>query len=127
MAYGAARSSRATVILKPEWGTDAVYKALDDETVIRNKGRFTQTDVARIWCESKYAHMHMELLRLMTNFKLCYSIKDGSEYIAPQLLIKNQPSYEWNDRDNLIMRYTYEFMPKGIITQFIVAVHLPKW
>lgn len=111
-----------TVILKPEWGTDAVYKALDDEGVIENKGRFTHSDVARIWDESQYTNMHMELLRLMINFKLCYTIKDGSEYIAPQLLTKNQPDYRWDVGDNLIMRYTYEFMPKGIVTQFIVAM-----
>ena len=112
-----------TVILKPEWGTDAVYMVLDDEGVINNKGRFTQADVARIWNESQYANMHMELLRLMINFKLCYNIEDGKEYIAPQLLTKNQPSYVWNKKENLIMRYTYEFMPKGIITQFIVTMH----
>jgi hypothetical protein len=67
--------------------------------------------------------MYVELLQLMLNFKLCYRIKDGREYIAPQLLTKNQPVYEWNEKDNLIMRYTYEFMPKGVITQFIVAIH----
>ncbi|MBL7188608.1 MAG: leucine-rich repeat domain-containing protein [Phycisphaerae bacterium] len=114
---------KKTVILKPEWGTDAVYKVLDDDGVIKTKGRFTQADVARIWDESQYANMHLELLRLMINFKLCYSIKGGGEYIAPQLLAKNQPAYKWNEKDNLIMRYTYEFMPKGIVTQFIVAVH----
>jgi len=114
---------RKTVILKPEWGTYAVYKVLDDVVVIKNKGRFKYADLTRIWNESKYLNMHMELLQLMINFKLCFSIKGGKEYIAPQLLKKNQPDYRWDVRDNLIMRYTYEFMPKGIISQFIVAMH----
>ncbi|WP_138497971.1 COR domain-containing protein [Nostoc sp. PA-18-2419] len=68
--------------------------------------------------------MHDELLRLMINFKLCYEIpRSLGKYIAPQLLSANQPSYDWNETNNLILRYTYEFMPKGIITQFIVVMH----
>ncbi|WP_375469323.1 COR domain-containing protein [uncultured Nostoc sp.] len=113
-----------TVILKPKWGTDAVYKVLNNQKVIRNLGSFTWSDLVDIWCEDEYARMHHELLRLMINFKLCYKIP-GSQgnYIAPQLLSDNQPSYDWNETNNLILRYTYEFMPKGIITQFIVAMH----
>ncbi|MEH2143004.1 COR domain-containing protein [Nostoc sp.] len=113
-----------TVILKPKWGTDAVYKVLDNEKVIRNLGSFTRSDLANIWCEDEYATMHDELLRLMINFKLCYEIpRSQGKYIAPQLLSANQLSYNWNEINNLILRYTYEFMPKGIITQFIVAMH----
>ncbi|MFN6536513.1 MAG: COR domain-containing protein [Nostoc sp. EkiNYC01] len=113
-----------TVILQPKWGTDAVYKVLDNEKVIRNLGSFTRSDLAQIWCEDEYATMHDELLRLMINFKLCYEIpRSQGKYIAPQLLSANQLSYDWNESNNLILRYSYEFMPKGIITQFIVAMH----
>lgn len=114
---------KRTVILKPEWGTNAVYKVLDNEGVIRNRGVFTQGDVKRIWDEPRYRNMHAELLQLMINFKLCYKMGDSNEYIAPQLLTKNEPSYDWDEENNLILRYTYEFMPKGIVTQFIVAMH----
>ncbi|MEH1771810.1 COR domain-containing protein [Nostoc sp.] len=113
-----------TVILKPKWGTDAVYKVLDNEKVICNLGSFTRSDLANIWCEDEYAMMHDELLRLMINFKLCYEIpRSQGKYIAPQLLSANQPSYNWDKTNNLILRYAYEFMPKGIITQFIVAMN----
>ncbi|QHG18652.1 COR domain-containing protein [Nostoc sp. ATCC 53789] len=113
-----------TVILKPKWGTDAVYKVLDNEKVIRNLGSFTRSDLANIWCEDEYATMHDELLRLMINFKLCYEIpRSQGKYIAPQLLSANQSSYNWDETNNLILRYKYDFMPKGIITQFIVAMH----
>jgi hypothetical protein len=114
---------KETVILKPEWGTDAVYKVLDDKEVIKKRGRFTPADVKRIWSDSRYEGMRAELLQLMINFKLCYAIKGGGEYIAPELLGRNRPKYEWSGAENLIMRYTYEFMPKGIITQLIVAMH----
>ena len=113
-----------TVILKPTWGTDAVYKVLDNWRVIQNLGEFNRNDLANIWHEDKYATMRAELLRLMMNFKLCYEIpsRPGS-YIAPQLLSPNQPEYGWDESDNLLLRYEYEFMPKGILTRFIVEMH----
>jgi len=115
---------KKTVILKPKWGTDAVYKVLDNKTVIRNLGQFTRSDLVNIWDAPEYANMQDELLQLMINFKLCYKIPSSSDtYIAPQLLTENQPEYKWEATNNLILRYTYEFMPKGILTQFIVAMH----
>lgn len=114
---------KRTVILKPKWGTDAVYTVLDNPTVISNLGKFDQNDLKNIWWEDQYAEMQDELLQLMINFKLCYKIPSTKFYIAPQLLTENQPHYDWEQTDNSILRYTYEFMPKGIITQFIVVMH----
>ncbi|MBD2214339.1 leucine-rich repeat domain-containing protein [Nostoc linckia FACHB-104] len=112
------------VILKPKWGTDAAYKVLDDEQVIRNLGKFTWQYLQNIWHEEKYATKQGELLQLMMNFKLCYEIPNSPKtYIAPQLLTEKQPEYLWNQDNNIILRYTYDFMPKGIITQLIVAMN----
>ena len=117
---------KKTVILKPEWGTYAVYKVLDNDDVIRNLGRFNRADLEKIWSEENYAYMQDELLQLMIKFQLCYLIPGRKDsYIAPQLLSLNQPEYDWDESDNLILRYTYDFMPKGIITRFIVVIH--KW
>ena len=61
----------------------------------------------------------------MKHFKLCYEIPcQPGQYIAPQLLPLETPNYDWDDTDNLILRYKYDFMPKGIITRFIVEMHL---
>ncbi len=116
---------RNTVILKPEWGTDAVYKVLDDKQVINNLGRFTSEDLNNIWSDEQYTFKQAELLELMMRFKLCYQIPETQDtYIAPQLLTKTQPKYDWDTNNNLILRYTYpDFMPKGIITQFIVVMY----
>ena len=114
-----------TVILKPEWGTDAVYKVLDNKQVINNQGEFTRNDLKNIWCEDKYFSMRGELLELMKKFQLCYEIPSNKNtFIAPQLLKNNQPKYAWHAEQNLILRYTYHnFMPKGIISRFIVVMH----
>ena len=113
------------VILKPEWGTDAVYKVLDNKQVANNYGCFTHNDLKNIWQEKKYASMRGELLELMKKFQLCYEIPDRKNtFIAPQLLSDNQPEYDWNESNNLILRYSYpDFMPKGMITRFIVIMH----
>ncbi|MBO1063056.1 MAG: hypothetical protein HEQ14_19600 [Aphanizomenon flos-aquae CP01] len=111
------------VILKPEWGTTAVYKVLDNKNVVKNLGCFTQENLAEIWEDEKYKDMRDELLQLMIRFKLCYPIPGQYQYIAPQLLDINQPEYRWNPDNNLILRYEYDFLPKGIITRFIVEIH----
>ena len=112
------------VILKPKWGTTAVYKVLDNQTVNQNLGCFTKDDLEDIWQDDKYADMRDELLQLMMRFKLCYEIRDRRDiYIAPQLLSIEKADYTWSDRNNLILRYTYTFMPKGILTRFIVETH----
>jgi len=115
---------RKTVILRPKWGTDAVYRVLDNSDVIGNLGRFTQADLEHIWNEPEYAAVQDELLQLMVKFKLCYPVPGVvGTYIAPQLLSANQPDFAWDEVDTLLLRYTYEFMPKGILTQFIVAMN----
>lgn len=112
-----------TVVLKPSWGTDAVYRVLDDPEIISNRGQFTRHQLDRIWSEHKYAGMQDELLQLMMKFQLCYALESNRGYIAPQLLSSEQPSYPWEPSSGLVVRYEYGFLPKGIITRFIVAMH----
>ncbi|MEH2453710.1 COR domain-containing protein [Nostoc sp.] len=112
------------VILKPEWGTTAVYKVLDNDNVKKKLGCFTKNDLKDIWQDGEYADMRDELLQLMMRFKLCYEIPGHrNTYIAPQLLSIEKADYTWDDRNNLILRYRYTFMPKGILTRFIVETH----
>ncbi|MEG5188612.1 MULTISPECIES: leucine-rich repeat protein, partial [unclassified Microcoleus] len=125
------------VILRPELATNAVYKVIskkeitdekevaDNAEVIANYGYFTKENLKQIWRDIEYRDLHDELLHLMKHFKLCYEIPcQPGQYIAPQLLPRETPDYTWDDTDNLILRYEYDFMPKGIITRFIVEMHL---
>jgi internalin A len=115
---------KKVVILKPKWATAAVYKLLDDPTIMNNRGTFSRSHLGNIWDAPEYKDMLDELLRLMMKFKLCYEIPTEEwTYIAPQLLTENQPDYEWDDQSNLLLRYSYEFMPKGILSQLIVVIH----
>jgi len=110
------------VILRPEWATNAVYKVTDNQQVTDNGGYFTQENLSEIWRDREYHDLHDELLQLMKEFKICYQIQPG-QYIAPQLLSLEPPNYTWDNTDNLIVRYEYDFMPKGILTRLIVEMH----
>ncbi|MEL6442593.1 MAG: COR domain-containing protein [Cyanobacteria bacterium J06621_8] len=114
-----------TIILKPEWGTKAVYAVLDNDDVKGKQGCFTREDLKAIWHQDTYAEMRGELLELMKKFQLCYEIPSRKNtFIAPQLLSENQPDYQWREQNNLTLHYSYpDFMPKGLITRFIVTMH----
>lgn len=114
---------RHYVILNPSWGTDAVYRVLDDKEVIATQGRFTVQQLDKIWSEDKYEGMRDQLIQLMTKFQLCYKLDNQEAYIAPQLLSVERPAYNWPASGSVVLRYEYDFMPKGIITRFIVAQH----
>ena len=116
---------RHRLILKPNWGTAAVYKILDNPNVKKELGQFCDADLQNIWRESQYNNMRHELLQLMKEFKVCYEIPHHKgNYIAPHLLKEDSPNYDWDTSQNLILRYRYKiFMPKGILSRFIVEMH----
>jgi internalin A len=114
-----------TVILKPDRGTDAVYKVLDAEMVKQNHGKLSTRNLSEIWNTKKYpSHKHVELLQLMIKFELCFELEGKKgEYIAPQLLPLIKSEFNWNYNKNLRFEYWYDFMPEGIITRFIARNH----
>ncbi|MEO0407487.1 MAG: COR domain-containing protein [Cyanobacteria bacterium P01_A01_bin.135] len=115
---------KRVLILKPEWGTTAVYNVLDTKAVIDSSGKFSRQQLNSIWQDAEYADMRDELLQLMMRFKVCYEIpRQPGSYIAPSLLPVEQRRYDWDAQQNLTLRYDYEFMPKGMITRFIVELH----
>ena len=116
-----------TVILQNEWATEAVFRVLDDETVKKKLGRFSHEDCARPWKDSAYARMHLELLALMQNFELCYELRDSKPqtWLAPQLLPPAKPRElaGWGRSVDLVLRYRYDFLPKGMISRLTVRLH----
>lgn len=60
----------------------------------------------------------------MKNFRLVYEIDTTGNLVAPQMLPKDTPGYDWDDANNSLMQFRYDiFMPKGIFWQFIVAMY----
>jgi len=127
------------IILQNSWATKGVYKILDDKTIKKQKGRFSYIDVKAIWEGTDFEGKQDTLLQLMSKFELCYQIpyQKPREYLSPRLLPIAKPDYEWDDIDNekdetdnnessidnLILHYTYQFMPKGLLERIIVRLH----
>ncbi|MBU1621136.1 MAG: hypothetical protein KJ556_01835 [Gammaproteobacteria bacterium] len=116
-----------TVILQNTWATQAVYRVLDDENVKKRHGRFDRTDCSRLWQDDLYADMHPELLALMQRFELCYLLPHSEPlaWFAPQLLPPNKPPalVGWEQSGDMVIRFRYAFMPKGIISRLMVRQH----
>lgn len=113
-----------TVVLKPTWGTDAVYRVLDDPRVKAARGRFSRADLGRLWCETRYDGMQDELLHLMAKFQLCYALDPAQQtWMAPQLLSSDRPAHAWSEGPTLTVSWRYGFLPKGLLTRFIVTLH----
>jgi len=66
-------------------------------------------------------------LALMQRFELCYVLSDSQPqtWLAPQLLPPTKPDQlaEWSQPEDLVLRYRYDFMPKGIISRLTVRMH----
>ena len=113
-----------TIFLNPNWATNAVYKILDDQLLDEQQGRFTMADAELIWHEEEYEFLRDELLWLMNKFFLVYEIDESGLYIVPDKLPGKKPEYHWSESNNLCLKYDYDlFMPKGIMSQFIVEMH----
>ena len=112
------------VILKPEWATNAIYRLFDHDQIKVKVGRFTRTDCIALWQEKQYQYMHDVLIELMKNFHLVYQITNTENLVAPQMLPDNTPDYDWEESNNSLMQFRYDFfMPKGILWQFIVNLY----
>jgi internalin A len=113
------------VILKNSWATEAVFKMLDDETVKQdNMARFDALDCRRVWRDSQWADKHDELLALMEKFELCYPLHDErtAKWLIPQLLPQEKPVvlFDWPRKDGLVLRFKYQFLPKGLVSRLTV-------
>lgn len=116
---------KETVFLNHEWITKGVYKVLDDRIVISQKGRFSTSDISRIWNEEEYRAKTRELLSLMKNkkFDLCFELTNG-DFLIPRLLPVDEIDHDWvHLAENLKFEIHYKFMPKGILTRMIVKMN----
>ena len=116
-----------SVILQNEWATEAVFRIIDDEIIKKKLGRFNHDDCARLWTGPTYAHMHAQLLALMQKFELCYELRDSQPptWLLPQLLPPTKPPQlaDWGKPEDLVLRYRYDFLPKGMISRLTVRLH----
>ena len=121
------------VILSPEWGTDAVYKVLDEQqrTLKGQNGILRYADLPKIWSDKQRypKSMYPYLLKLMEKFQLAFEVDNpklpDNTYLVAELLSENPMSHDWPSEgaEPLAFRYEYDFMPAGVMTRLIVSIH----
>jgi len=115
-----------TVILNPEWATEAVYALIDRREIQDNRGSFKFADLKKYWDKQKYPpDKHVQLVRLMETFELCFNFAGTEIHFVPEL---QPPRGEAPDISayqapgTLRFQYHYDFMPEGIVSRFMARV-----
>jgi len=112
------------VILKPEWATKAFYQILDTNSVRKRNGILLHSELKYIWNPDIYPQeIYPQLLELINKFELAYALPDKKNHLVAELLPSTEPDFDWDYTDNLRFYYSYDFLPAGVMTRFIVRVH----
>lgn len=116
------------VILSSRWGTNAVYKVLDEQerSLKGRNGLLYIEDLPNIWSDmERYPEiLYPYLLNLMERFQLAFRI-DSKTYLVAELLENKPIDLHWDFpfRETLSFHYEYDFLPAGVMTRFIVAIN----
>ncbi len=115
-----------TVILKPEWATEAVYTLIDTPAIQENQGSFRFVDLETYWDSKIYPRdKHPQLVRLMEKFELCFNFSGTHLYFVPEMLVPltTPPDLSpYQQPGTLSFQYHYEFMPEGIVSRLMARM-----
>ncbi len=129
------------VVLKPNWVTKAISLVLEDEGVRDAHGILAHENLPKIWAIDEDGRpyepqLYPIFLRLMERFDLSYQIEPDmpgqrpTHSLVPQLLPHQPPDNlaVWPEKleqgqTHLQMIYSFDFVPSGIMSWFIVRTH----
>lgn len=123
---------RDTTILNPHWVTDGTYRLLRYKDGPNSNGVLTLDDA--IAAVPGIDRRDVEyLLNLMERFEMCFRVDDDNlprdveQWLVPGALPPNQPNElyvsDWEKKDRIRVRYTYDPLPQSIIPRLIVLTH----
>ncbi|MBF0463962.1 MAG: TIR domain-containing protein [Nitrospirae bacterium] len=114
---------RNTLIIKPAWGTHAVYKVVASKKL--KQGVLCEDYLPEIWKDTDgYPNsQYPTLLRLMRKFELSFAMGDTNNYIIPSVLPREPIDFDDDFTTCTHVLYQYEFLPKNVMPHFIVRVH----
>lgn len=88
---------------------------------------YFKVDLEIVWRTIHNDLPELHRLALMQKFELCYLLPDTQPklWLAPQLLPPSKPVElnGWATAGDLVLRYRYEFLPKGMINRLMVRLH----
>ncbi|WP_102406975.1 leucine-rich repeat domain-containing protein [Parabacteroides bouchesdurhonensis] len=117
---------RDWIILRPEWGMQAVYRIIDDDQIQNRKGQIIAGDFNRLWNDGSYESKHSILKQMLEVFRVAFPKKHkAEEYIMPARLLSMPDEKRWKQGAYLRLEYEYPFMPRGILNQ--VSAELSRY
>ena len=127
---------RDTHVLNPRWVTNGIYKIINSEQLVIQKGELSTSDLPSILDPAVYPlERHNFLIELMCKFELSFRFSESDgRYLIPSLLDKQQPPEveSFEPAACLNFEYHYPALPEGLLARFIVRTHvlsqgLPRW
>ncbi len=124
-----------TQILNPLWLTNGVYRIINSDIVVKNKGILNEDDFDKVINDPRYTagntteknyhyprnKLHY-IVRVMQEFELCFQL-DGGQYIVPQLLPVQEPDFKFQRTKLHFEIYFPEFLPDSIFSRLMVKLH----
>jgi len=117
-----------TQVLNPEWVTEGVYAIVNAQHLVDTGGKLCVSTLGELLDKERYPGKkeHQLIMGVMKEFELAYQIGESTEYLVPGSLPEDTPRYlawEPDGGAQLKFRYTYEILPKSIMSRFIVKMH----
>lgn len=110
-----------TYILEPKWITEAVYKIIDSNELVKSEGILKISHLRAIlvgYPTNKYSF----IINVMKKFELCYEI-DEYTILLPERLKIQEPSFNFDYETSFKFFIQYDFLPKSVMPRFIVKMH----
>jgi len=117
-----------TLVFKPEWVTEAVYKIINSKELAEEKGILKLNlldDILKQAKENDYFYPREKyrfIIGLMKKFELCFKIDDNT-LLFPNLLEFQESVFEFDYETSLKFLLHYDFLPKSVMPRFIVKRH----
>jgi internalin A len=124
-----------TQILNPLWLTNGVYRIINSDIVVKNKGILNEDDFDKVINEPRYTagntteknyhyprnKLHY-IVRVMQEFELCFQL-DERQYIVPQLLPVQEPYFKFQGTKLHFEIHFPELLPDSIFPRLMVKLH----
>ncbi len=124
-----------TQILNPLWLTNGVYRIINSEHVIENKGVLHEDEFDQVINDPRYKKKNTSekdyeyprdklsyIVRIMQEFELCYPL-DHESYVIPQLLPVAEPDFIFEGASiHFVMEFP-EFLPDSVFPRLMVKLH----
>ena len=110
-----------TYVIDPEWVTNAVYEIIRSDYLKKRDGILKRDDLSQILNKTRYKKgQYAWIVALMERFEVCFSF-DENEVLIPAVFENLEPKIHYEDyEDGYRLRLSYEFLPKSVISKFIV-------